>query len=148
MSEDLFQNRINSKQVEFGTDFAPKFDEDGRIPCITVDASTREVLMFAWMNREALKLTIETGKATYYSRSRGKIWVKGESSGRTQHVKKILVDCDQDVIQLRVEMEKPGSCHNGFKSCFYRVLDPEKGKLQFISEPVFDPGSVYQKKDS
>jgi len=148
MSEDFFQNRINSKQVEFGTDFAPKFDEDGRIPCITVDASTREVLMFAWMNREALKLTIETGKATYYSRSRGKIWVKGESSGRTQHVKKILVDCDQDVIQLRVEMAKPGSCHNGFKSCFYRVLDPEKGELKFISQPVFDPGSVYQKKDS
>ena len=148
MSEDLFHKRINTKQIELGTGFAPKFDEDGLIPCITVDASDKEVLMFAWMNMDAVKQTIETGKATYYSRSRDKIWVKGESSGRSQYVKKILVDCDQDVLQLQVEMEKQGSCHNGFKSCFYRVLDSESGKLRFTSEPVFDPGSVYQKKKS
>lgn len=149
MAEDLFNKRINSKQVELGSRFAPKFDEDGLIPCITVDASTNEILMFAWMNREALELTIETGKAVYYSRSRDRIWEKGESSGRSQHVKEILVDCDQDVIQLRVDMEKPGSCHNGYKSCFYRKLDDgQKGNLIFVEdEPVFDPEKVYKEQN-
>jgi len=145
MAEDLFNKRVNTGQIELGTDFAPRFDEEGRIPCITVDIEDKEVLMFAWMNREALKQTVETGKATYYSRSRDKIWVKGETSGRIQYVKKILVDCDQDVIQLHIEMEQPGSCHNGFKSCFYRKLsDTQQGKLVFVEdEPVFDPKEVY-----
>ena len=150
MSSKLFKDRIDKKQVEHGSDFAPKFNQDGLIPCITVNASDNEVLMFAWMNREALEQTLQTGKATYYSRSRNKIWLKGESSGRIQYVKEIRVDCDQDVIQLRVQMEKEGSCHNGYRSCFYRQVDLDSGgELNFIEdEPVFDPEEVYGgKKD-
>jgi len=148
MNSELFSNRFDREQVELGNDFAPKFNEEGLVPCITVDETDNEVLMFAWMNREALKKTIQTGKATYYSRSRKKIWTKGESSGRIQQVHGILVDCDQDVIQLRVSMEKKGSCHNGYRSCFYRKLDSGSGNLKFVSEPVFDPEEVYRDKDS
>ncbi len=149
MTSKLFKTRIDKKQIEHGSDFAPKFNEDGLIPCITVNASDNEVLMFAWMNREALEQTLQTGKATYYSRSRDKIWLKGESSGRIQYVKEIRVDCDQDVIQLRIQMEKEGSCHNGYKSCFYRRLsDSSSGTLEFIAEPLFDPSKVYGKSTS
>ncbi len=145
MESSLFKKITDHDQLELGRDFAPKFDKNGNMPCITVDANEGIVLMFAWMNREALEKTIKTGKATYYSRSRNKIWVKGESSGRIQHVQEILVDCDQDVIQLKVVMEKPGSCHNGYKSCFYRKLsDNKNGKLIFVEDqPVFDPKEVY-----
>lgn len=141
----MFSNRIDKKQIELGHDFAPKFDERGLIPCITVDAKSNEVLMFAWMNKPALKMTIESGKATYYSRSRDKIWVKGESSGRYQLVEKILVDCDQDVIQMRVIMAKEGACHNGYRSCFYRSLDADDQlSLTYeIEERSFDPDKVY-----
>lgn len=141
----MFSDRLDKKQIELGNDFAPKFDERGLIPCITVDADSNEVLMFAWMNKPALKMTIETGKATYYSRSRDKIWVKGESSGRYQIVEKILVDCDQDVIQIRVNMAKEGACHNGYRSCFYRSLDADNQlSLTYeIEERSFDPDKVY-----
>lgn len=142
----MFAERTNKKQIELGNDFAPKFDENGLIPCITVDATSGEVLMFAWMSREALKMTIETKKATYFSRSRKKIWVKGESSGREQIVKEIRVDCDQDVIQLKVEVTGEGTCHNGYRSCFYRSVDMENNSdsLNFeIKEPSFDPDDVY-----
>ena len=141
----MFSKRINKQQIELGKDFAPKFNERGLIPCITVDADSSEVLMFAWMNKEALIKTIESGKATYYSRSRDKIWVKGESSGRYQKVEKILVDCDQDVVQIRVKMMKEGACHNGFRSCFYRAIDSEdRDSLVYeIDERSFDPNEVY-----
>ena len=141
----MFSNRIDKKQIELGHDFAPKFDERGLIPCITVDAESGEVLMFAWMNKSALKMTIESGKATYYSRSRDKIWVKGESSGRYQFVEKLLVDCDQDVIQLQVKMAKEGACHNGYRSCFYRSLEGDDSlSLTYeIEERSFDPDKVY-----
>lgn len=142
----MFAERSNKKQIELGNDFAPKFDENGLIPCITVDATSGEVLMFAWMSREALKMTIETKKATYFSRSRKKIWVKGESSGREQIVKEIRVDCDQDVIQLKVEVTGEGTCHNGYRSCFYRSVDMENNSdsLNFeIEERSFDPDDVY-----
>jgi phosphoribosyl-AMP cyclohydrolase len=142
----MFAERTNKKQIELGNDFAPKFDENGLIPCITVDATSGEVLMFAWMSREALKMTIETKKATYFSRSRKKIWVKGESSGREQIVKEIRVDCDQDVIQLKVEVTGEGTCHNGYRSCFYRSVDMENNSdsLNFeIKERSFDPDDVY-----
>ena len=141
----MFSERIDKQQIELGQDFAPKFDERGLIPCITVDADSGEILMFAWMNKEALMKTIESGKATYYSRSRDKIWVKGESSGRFQNVEKILVDCDQDVVQIHVRMMKEGACHNGFRSCFYRSVDSEDSDslVYEIDERSFDPDDVY-----
>lgn len=141
----MFSKRKNKNEVELGRKLAPRFNEQGLIPCITVDAESGEVLMFAWMNRQALKMTIDTKKATYFSRSRKKLWVKGESSGRKQIVQKILVDCDQDVIQIRVSVEGEGTCHNGYRSCFYRAVDPnDKGSLVFeINERSFDPEEVY-----
>jgi phosphoribosyl-AMP cyclohydrolase len=141
----MFSKRINKKQIELSHEFAPKFNEHGLIPCITVDAESGEVLMFAWMNERALRLTIATKKATYYSRSRNKIWVKGESSGRQQNVEKILVDCDQDVVQIQVTMEREGACHNGFRSCFYRSVDDDDyGSLVYeINDRSFDPNDVY-----
>lgn len=143
MSEQRFSKRINKEQIELGAELAPKFNSDGLIPCITVDAESKEVLMFAWMNEEALLMTIESGKATYFSRSRDKIWVKGESSGLTQHVEEILVDCDQDVIQLRVMVQGEGTCHQGYRSCFYRAVE-NKNSLKFvIKERSFNPEEKY-----
>ncbi len=135
----------NPEVIELGTCFLPEFNENGLIPCIVVDFDSSEVLMFAWMNPEALDLTIKTGKGTFYSRSRKKLWVKGESSGRTLHVKQLLVDCDQDVLQLRVQVEGEGVCHRGYRSCFYRaVLEEKPEELRFIEkEPAFDPDEVY-----
>lgn len=135
--------------LELGTDFMPVFNESGLIPCIVVDAESSEVLMFAWMNREALNQTIETGKGTFYSRSRNKLWVKGESSGRTLHVKQLMVDCDQDVLQLRVQVEGEGVCHRGYRTCFYRkVAEGNPEKLEFVEqEPAFDPEEVYRSAD-
>ena len=146
MENSKFHTRNNIEQIETGSQFAPEFDKDGLIPCITVDSESNEVLMFAWMNREALSRTMETGKAVYYSRSRKCLWVKGESSGRVQDVEDILVDCDQDVIQLRVKVKKEGACHRGYRSCFYRkVKDHNTGELEFvINKPSFDPDKVYE----
>ncbi|MFO7848091.1 MAG: phosphoribosyl-AMP cyclohydrolase [Balneolaceae bacterium] len=143
----MFTKRTSKKQVELGRELAPKFNEKGLIPCITVDSTSGEVLMFAWMNRPALRQTIETGKATYYSRSRKKIWVKGETSGLEQTVNKILVDCDQDVIQLRVSVKGEGTCHNGYRSCFYRAVDEDNpDRLVYeIEERSFDPEDAYSK---
>ncbi|MEX2456421.1 MAG: phosphoribosyl-AMP cyclohydrolase [Balneolaceae bacterium] len=143
MSEQKFSKRINKKQIELGTELAPKFNNDGLIPCITVDAESKEVLMFAWMNEEALLMTIETRKATYFSRSRDKIWVKGESSGLIQNVREILVDCDQDVIQLKVRVQGEGTCHQGYRSCFYRAVENEKSLKFVIDERSFDPEEKY-----
>lgn len=147
MTTKILSERENRDQVELGTDLAPKFNEDGLIPCITVHAIDGEVLMFAWMNREALLQTLDSGKATYFSRSRNEIWVKGETSGRIQHVEQVLVDCDQDTIQLRVNPEDAGSCHRGYRTCFYRaVSDHTTGKLEFLEEePLFNPEQVYKK---
>ena len=131
----------------------PKFDADGLIPCITTDASTNEVLMFAFMNAESLAHTIRTERATYWSRSRKKLWIKGEESGNVQVVKELRTDCDQDVILLKVENVGGASCHNGYKSCFYRKLadganpdQPGTLKLEFAAARVFDPATVYGKK--
>ncbi len=144
MSEQPFSERINKEQIELGTELAPKFNSDGLIPCITVDAESKEVLMFAWMNKEALVMTIETGKATYFSRSREKIWIKGESSGLAQHVKEILVDCDQDVIQLKVKVQGEGTCHQGYRSCFYRAVENKKSLRFVIDERSFNPEEKYK----
>ena len=146
MNAHAFPERTDKKAIEEGDLMRPKFDEHGLIPCITVDAASKDVLMFAYMNAEALRLTLTTGKATYYSRSRNKLWIKGEESGLVQKVKDVRVDCDQDVVMIEVEVTGTGCCHQGFRSCFYRrVADPENLRLEFTEERVFDPRAVYKK---
>jgi phosphoribosyl-AMP cyclohydrolase len=136
---------VESKQIEEGLEFVPKFDAAGLIPAIAQDAETGQILMVAHMNREALDRTIETGRATYYSRSRNKLWTKGEQSGHCQVVKQILVDCDQDCLVLKVAVDA-GQCHVGYQSCFYRALKPaSKTALEPIAEKVYDPKAAYRK---
>lgn len=144
-----FPARTTSAEIELGSTFQPKFGPDGLLPCITQDATTGQVLMFAFMNAESLALTLQTRKATYWSRSRNKLWVKGEESGNVQIVKELLSDCDQDVILIKVDQNGPAnaSCHNGYKSCFYRRLkDTSTFALEYIAERLFDPATVYKKK--
>ena len=132
------------QDIEEGLEFTPQFDENGLIPAIAQDAKTSQVLMVAYMNREALNSTIETGCATYFSRSRQKLWKKGEESGHVQKVEKILVDCDQDCIILKVTVDA-GQCHVGYQSCFYRALKKGTDRdLELISEKVYDPKKVYK----
>ncbi|MDP0494664.1 MAG: phosphoribosyl-AMP cyclohydrolase [Verrucomicrobiota bacterium JB024] len=152
----LFSTRESVQQVEEGEWLAPKFDDKGTIPCVTLHAETREVLMFAFMNAEALALTIETGLAHYWSRSRKKLWKKGESSGMFQHVQRMLVDDDQDCVVIEVTLTVPeaggeeASCHVGYRSCFYREV-PVGGdvaekplRLKFVEDrKAFDPHAVY-----
>lgn len=134
-----------SKRIEEGDDFLPKFDGNGLITAISQDAATGEVLMVAYMNEEALRETITTGRAVFYSRSRSKLWRKGEQSGHYQVVKEIFTDCDQDCILLKVEVDQ-GQCHVGYKSCFYRkVLD--ENKLTIVSKKVYDPKEAYGQSD-
>jgi phosphoribosyl-AMP cyclohydrolase len=137
---------VSAKQeIEEGLDFVPKFDANGLIPVIAQDAETGQILMAAYMNREALDFTIKSGFATYYSRSRGKLWKKGEESGHKQAVEQILVDCDQDCLLLRVRVDA-GQCHVGYQSCFYRRLKAGSGnKLEFLAEKVYDPKETYKK---
>ncbi len=136
---------MESKQVEEGLQFTPKFDAQGLIPAIAQDAQSGQVLMVAWMNREALDRTIETGRATYFSRSRGKLWMKGEESGHVQTVRQILVDCDQDCLILKVSVDQ-GQCHVGYQSCFYRALKPgSQTDLVPIAQKVYDPKAAYKK---
>ena len=130
---------------ELGTDFTPKFDENGLIPCIVQDNANSTVLMFAYMNEDALNKTLEIGEAVFYSRSRKSLWHKGEVSGLTQKVVSISVDCDQDVLLLKVNLKQSGSCHNGYESCFYRDVE-DKDTLKFNeTEKVFNPEDVYKK---
>jgi phosphoribosyl-AMP cyclohydrolase len=135
-------------ELEEGTAFAPKFGADGLIPVVATSAGTGEVLMLAYMNKEALARTIETGEAHYWSRSRRGLWRKGEVSGNTQRVVELRTDCDQDAIWLKVEMARAGACcHTGRKSCFYRALPVGTGdglSLRFVdAERQFDPDQVY-----
>ena len=117
--------------------------QDGLIPAIAQDWQTGEVLMLAYMNEEAWKRTLETGKATYWSRSRQSFWVKGESSGNVQWVKEILVDCDEDTVVLKVDQVGGAACHEGYRTCFFRKV--ESGEVQVVGERVFDPQTVYKK---
>jgi len=116
---------------------------DGLIPVIAQDHETGEVLMLAYMNRDAWLKTVETGKATYWSRSRNALWVKGETSGNVQTVKEVLVDCDLDTLILKVDQQGGAACHMGYRSCFYRQVSG--GKMKIIGERVFDPEKVYRK---
>ena len=142
----------NKQEVEEGRVFAPRFDADGLIPVVAVSAATGEVLMLAYMNEEALARTIETGEAHYWSRSRRKLWRKGEASGNGQRVVELRTDCDQDALLLKVEMTaSEASCHTGRRSCFYRVVTVGEtiGKsgvaLHMVdAERHFDPGTVYR----
>jgi phosphoribosyl-AMP cyclohydrolase len=132
-------------EIEEGAKLAPRFDMHEFLPCITLDHASGEVLMLGYMNPEALQLTIKTRKATYYSRSRKKIWIKGETSGLTQHIEEIMIDDDQDCILLKVRVDGGASCHVGYRSCFYRKLKPgSTDQLEFtLNEKVFDPVKVY-----
>ena len=115
----------------------------GLVPAIAQDADTGEVLMLAWMNREAFDETVRTGRAVYFSRSRNRLWRKGEESGHVQEVREVLIDCDADTVLLKVKQVGGAACHEGYKSCFFRQLSD--GQLQVISERVFDPQQVYKK---
>ena len=115
----------------------------GLVAAIAQDHRTGEVLMIAWMNREAFDETVRTGRAVYFSRSRGKLWRKGEESGNVQEVKEIYVDCDADAILLKVNQIGGAACHEGYPSCFFRKLDA--GELKIVAERVFDPKAVYKK---
>ncbi|MGC9318804.1 MAG: phosphoribosyl-AMP cyclohydrolase [Armatimonadota bacterium] len=117
-----------------------KFDDQGLLPAVVCDHETGEVLMVAYMNEDAVRRTVETGKATYWSRSRQKMWVKGETSGNVQRVRWIRLDCDGDTLLLGVE-QTGGACHLGYRSCFYREL--HDGQWDAIAEKVFDPDEVY-----
>jgi len=135
----------SNKSIEQGLKFMPKFDSNGLITVIAQDAETGQVLMQAYMNAEALAQTIKTGQAVYFSRSRQKLWKKGEQSGHTQKVEQILVDCDQDCLILKVRVNA-GQCHVGYQSCFYRALkERADNKLEFIAEKVYDPKEAYKK---
>lgn len=123
----IFKPRGDKTAVEEGIDLMPKFDSDGLIPCIAQDAETGEVVMFAFMNEISLEKTIETGEAWYWSRSRGELWHKGDTSGSIQIIHEIWTDCDQDVILIKVTTAGDGSnCHRRCKSCFYRTVDRDQ----------------------
>ena len=131
--------------VEEGLEFIPEFDNNGLIQAIAQDAKTGQVLMAAYMNREALDLTIQTGYAAYFSRARQRLWKKGEESGHLQKVEQILVDCDQDSLILKVTVDA-GQCHVGYQSCFYRALKKGTDRtLEFVAEKVYDPKETYKK---
>ena len=146
-----FAPRRSVEEVEEGKVLAPKFDKDGVIPCVTTDAQTGEVLMLGYMNAEALALTINTGEAHYWSRSRKALWRKGATSGLVQTVVELRIDDDQDSVWLRVNVAGSGaSCHVGFRSCFYRAVpmktgaSPDQLVLEFTEhEKTFDPKAVY-----
>ena len=131
-----------------GEVLAPRFNADGLVTAVTVDAGDGTVLMLAHMNAEALSLSIETGVAHYFSRSRNSLWKKGETSGNLQEIEEILVDCDQDAVVLKVRVKRhDASCHTGRRSCFYRAVQLENGTARLIKkdQKVFEPDEVYKR---
>jgi len=147
----MFKKRDNIKEIEEGKYLEPKFDENGLIPVVTTDFETGDVLMHAYMNEESLKMTIESKEAHYWSRSRKKIWRKGQISGFVQKVKEIRIDDDQDSLWISVNIGSGGSCHVGYRSCFYRSVP--LGKIKNLKElemefkekkKIFDPKKIYK----
>ena len=147
----MFKKRDNIKEVEEGKYLAPKFDKNGLIPVITTDFKNGDILMHGYMNEEALKKTIETKEAHYWSRSREKIWHKGQISGFVQKIKEIRIDDDQDSVWLSVDIGNGASCHVGYRSCFYRSIP--LGKIKNVEElemefkdkkKIFDPIKIYK----
>ncbi|MBV9261389.1 MAG: phosphoribosyl-AMP cyclohydrolase [Pseudolabrys sp.] len=138
----------STKELEEGNGFTPKFDADGLVTAVVTDAASGELLMVAHMNAEALRKTIDSGEAWYFSRSRQKLWKKGETSGHGQRVVEMRVDCDQDSVWLKVEQQGAGACHTGRRSCFYRAVPlgkPGAMSLEFRGDKSFDPAQVYKK---
>lgn len=141
---------LSKSDLENGTEFAPRFDDKGLVTAVAVDADDRTVLMVAYMNEQSLTLSLETGIAHYWSRSRASLWKKGETSGNVQIIEEMRTDCDQDVILLCVRTQDTGAnCHTGRKSCFYRsVHRDENGATSLLfdeqDKPRFDPGAVYK----
>ena len=151
----MFKKRDNIREVEEGKYLSPKFDENSLIPAITTDFQTGDILMHSYMNDEALKKTIETKEAHYWSRSRKKIWRKGQVSGFVQIVKEIRIDDDQDSIYLSVDIGNGASCHVGYRSCFYRSIplgkieNKEKLEMEFKEKKkIFDPKKVYKDENN
>ena len=151
----MFKKRDNIKEVEEGKYLAPKFDENGLIPVITTDFQNGDILMHGYMNDEALRKTIESGEAHYWSRSRNKIWHKGKTSGLIQKIKEIRIDDDQDSVWLSVDIGKGASCHVGYRSCFYRsiplgkIKNDENLEIEFKEKKkIFDPKKVYKNEPS
>ena len=147
----MFKKRDNIKEVEEGKFLAPKFDVNGLIPVITTDIKTGVILMHGYMNDEALKKTIETKEAHYWSRSRKKIWHKGQVSGFVQKVKQIKIDDDQDSLWMSVDIGNGASCHVGYRSCFYRsiplgkIKNTQELEMKFeTKKKVFDPKKIYK----
>lgn len=137
--------------IEEGLALLPKFDADGLVTAVATDVASGDVLMVAHMNAEALAKTIETGEAWYFSRSRKRLWKKGESSGHVQRVSELRVDCDQDAVWIKVEQLGPGACHTGRRSCFYRAAPLGQigtAALEFRNaDKTFDPNAVYSAPD-
>ena len=151
----MFKKRHSVKEVEEGKFLAPKFDENGLIPVVTTDFKTGDILMHGYMNYESLKKTIETKEAHYWSRSKKKIWHKGQVSGFVQKVKEIRIDDDQDSIWLSVDIGNGASCHVGYRSCFYRSIplgkieNEQKLEMDFKEkEKVFNPKKIYKDEPS
>ena len=126
------------------TEIQPNFSKGkGLLPVITQEYGTNEVLMLAYMNKEAYEETLKSGRATYFSRSREKLWKKGETSGNMQHIKELRIDCDNDTILIKVEQAGGAACHLGFKSCFFRKID-KNGSFEIVEKRVFNPADVYK----
>ncbi len=146
----MFKKRDNIKEIEEGKYLEPKFDENGLIPVITTDFKNGDILMHGYMNDEALKKTIETKEAHYWSRSRKKIWHKGQISGFVQKVKEIRIDDDQDSIWLSVDIGNGASCHVGYRSCFFRsiplgkIRNTKELEIEFKEKKIFDPKKIYK----
>ena len=121
-----------------------QFDEKGLIPAIVQDVTTGQVLMLAYMNQSAYAETLQTGRVCYWSRSRQKLWRKGEESGNIQELKEIFYDCDADTLLVKVNQIGGAACHEGYKSCFFRRIDPKSGNVTVVGERVFDPKAVYK----
>src|SRR5438067_5188330 len=149
----MFAARGSTDEVEEGHALAPKFDADGLVTCVATEAGSGEVLMVAHMNAEALTRTIASGEAWYYSRSRKRLWRKGETSGHVQRVVEMRVDCDQDAILIKVEQAGGAACHTGRRSCFFRAVPLGRIASRPITlefrdaEKVFDPALVYGKSN-
>ena len=146
-AQNGFALRGGKVEIEEGVDFSPKFDADGLIPAMAMDATTKEPLMLAYMNEESLRRTLEIGEAVYWSRSRQEFWHKGATSGHIQKIVEVRTDCDQDALVLFVEQIGAGACHTGRNSCFYRRVTVE-GTAKAKLEPTgigraFDPATVY-----
>lgn len=138
-----------TNEIEEGLVLRPKFDAAGLVTCVTTDVATGDVLMVAHMNDEALRRTIDSGEAWYFSRSRGALWRKGESSGHVQRVVEMRLDCDQDAVWIRVDQAGGAACHTGRRSCFYRAVSrgaDGAATMAFVdSDRLFDPAAVYRK---